>query len=894
MNDATALPTLRRNIARTMTTALLALLAACGGGGDAGTSSAAADPPPPSIATILVSLANAGLAVGQTRTLGAEAKDQNGAVVSGVSFSWSSSNSSVASVVDGVVTAASPGSAEITASSAGVTSNTVTLKVIAVAAGSVAIDKASVFFTGAGQTAQLLAAASGSSGSTIAWTSTRPDKVSVDANGGLQALAIGSAQIVAEAGGVKSPPTLVVVAQPQAGAVLVSDAQVLSVSQPVVADPEALVLVGAQYDVTLRDVAVPLPGTIVLAAESAPIAGRVVSTRQEGGNLVVTLAVVSLPDLFTAYDLDWTIDLSAFATEAPPTAAARATGLPVWNAAKRGRLQVQASARPLDALAGFSPFECSVSVKPQVVGTKFAMSLDNHTQLVIQDRNGYSKHAIQGSATLNGSASVVLKAGFKASGRCDVSAQIKLPVFGWLSVIVMPAVRIGFGAELAGEVQVIQGEIGVDGKVGFDADVGWVCDGVPVSCGPLETLNTIKGLKTKSSLPISTAPKDTKVKVSGHFYALAGFDLSLLAGLANAHVVDARIGPKQSFDLNVESFQASRPDIASNYDLKLVSIIEPGAALKEALNAVIGKAATGALKFAPVAPIDLSESPKGALTLSAARTVVGKPVDFTVTLNAQTVSYDVIGYNVAGLSLWRKRSDESDFTFWKFMELNASNQAVYRWTPARDEIGLYKVAAFVDTMIGPLPSLEVAPESTQDLEVSCYGGALATAARVKSLATAKGGTVKPMADACVDTWSGTSTYSDSAYVTRTSITWVPDPKHPPTADHFTYIGEGSIDIAIPGCSASPTHFTFDKSDPQNTSSLIIIYGGVPNAFGAGGSLARQTEVTCPGVRGSTYTYTLTAYFPMGGGNGRVSDDGLTIDASESTPVYTSTAHYTRP
>ena len=53
----------------------------------------------------------------------------------------------VATVVDGVATAAAAGVAVITAASGGVTSAPVTLTVIAVAKGSVAVDKASVFFT---------------------------------------------------------------------------------------------------------------------------------------------------------------------------------------------------------------------------------------------------------------------------------------------------------------------------------------------------------------------------------------------------------------------------------------------------------------------------------------------------------------------------------------------------------------------------------------------------------------------------------------------------------------------------------------------------------------------------------------------------------------------------
>ena len=139
--------------------------------------------------------------------------------------------------------------------------------------------------------------------------------MSVDAGGRLQANAVGSAQIVAEASGGKSAPTLVVVATPQAGALLVTDAQVMSVGAPLAVDPSVPPDAGTRYEVTLQGVAAPANGTVVLAAETAPVAGKVVATRAEAGDLVVTLAIAPLDQLFAAYDIDWNIDLSGFPTE---------------------------------------------------------------------------------------------------------------------------------------------------------------------------------------------------------------------------------------------------------------------------------------------------------------------------------------------------------------------------------------------------------------------------------------------------------------------------------------------------------------------------------------------------------------------------------------------------
>ena len=120
---------------------------------------------------------------------------------------------------------------------------------------------------------------------------------------------------------------------------------------------------------------------------------------------------------------------------------------------------------------------------------------------------------------------------------------------------------------------------------------------------------------------------------------------------------------------------------------------------------------------------DISESPKGTLSVSAARVRPGAPVDFTVDLApASSLEYWQLGYNVTGLQLWRRREGDIDFTFWKAMEQDASNHARYRWVPEEADAGKYEIAAFVNTQLG-VPWLEVAPNSVREVEVSCFAAA---------------------------------------------------------------------------------------------------------------------------------------------------------------------------
>lgn len=98
----------------TAATVLTASLVACGGGG--GTT------PSQTIKSIEVTPGTLSLQVGKTAALSAVARDANGQTVGGVSFTWKSSQESVAKVASGTVTAQAAGTAQVTASASGVTS----------------------------------------------------------------------------------------------------------------------------------------------------------------------------------------------------------------------------------------------------------------------------------------------------------------------------------------------------------------------------------------------------------------------------------------------------------------------------------------------------------------------------------------------------------------------------------------------------------------------------------------------------------------------------------------------------------------------------------------------------------------------------------------------------
>lgn len=112
------------------------LTAGCGGG-DSPAGPGTTQPPtppeppaPPAVSRIEVSPNAASLEVGRTQGFVATARASDGAVISGVNFTWSSSNTAVVTISSGgVATAAGAGTATIRATADGVASSPVTIDV---------------------------------------------------------------------------------------------------------------------------------------------------------------------------------------------------------------------------------------------------------------------------------------------------------------------------------------------------------------------------------------------------------------------------------------------------------------------------------------------------------------------------------------------------------------------------------------------------------------------------------------------------------------------------------------------------------------------------------------------------------------------------------------------
>jgi CubicO group peptidase (beta-lactamase class C family) len=194
-----------------------------------------------------VALAASSLQVGQRTSASATVRNAAGATLSGRSVTWSSSNSSVATVVNGEVTAVAPGSADIIATSegrSGSASVTVTPVPVATVRLSLALSSIEVGQSTAATAQALDANGAVLSGRAVTWASASPNIATVS-NGQVTAIAPGTAQITATIEGRSANATITVTPIAVASVRVTLASTSITVGQGTTAKAEALSATGA-------------------------------------------------------------------------------------------------------------------------------------------------------------------------------------------------------------------------------------------------------------------------------------------------------------------------------------------------------------------------------------------------------------------------------------------------------------------------------------------------------------------------------------------------------------------------------------------------------------------------------------------------------------------------
>ena len=201
-----------------LSAAILAATVWASGCGEKATEPAVPTPPAPRPTTVTVTPSTAQLAaLGATVQLAAEVRDQTGRVMVGVSVSWASADTLVASVDPiGLVTAVSSGTTVVTAAAGDVTGQARVS--VMQSAGSVVVTPPTVTIA-VGDTLRLVAEAFDANahpieGAAFNWSTSDPSVARVDGTGLLLGVAEGAATIAAATGSVRGTADITVADPP--------------------------------------------------------------------------------------------------------------------------------------------------------------------------------------------------------------------------------------------------------------------------------------------------------------------------------------------------------------------------------------------------------------------------------------------------------------------------------------------------------------------------------------------------------------------------------------------------------------------------------------------------------------------------------------------------------
>jgi hypothetical protein len=519
------------------------------------------------------------------------------------------------------------------------------------------VTPSTLLLTGSGQTQALSLRVLDADGlptrADVVWSSTNAGAVSVDADGVATAVAaLGSAQIVAQAGGVSSLPALALVATPAPGAVLVDDS--LVVGDVTAADPTAEYGLGWRYQVRLRGLNVQ-PGAVLVGTGEQRIGGRVVSATPAGDEVVVVLELIPLPELMAAVQIDETIPLIEGPDEAP--------GASVWpHAGPLGPERVEFT---------LGRFKCDAS------GSVPDLDLPNPTFNInpsLSLRVGYSipggglqSLAAVGSVGADAGYKPVFKAAFEGAVTCSTKLRtLILPIGGWFSWFFGAQVPFGIGVKLDGKLEIA--EVGFDVKANATATVELGLDCPP--SGSCTGLNTFEVTRTGSFEFIAPDPTDQfKLTLGGHGYLWANLTLgSPLSESLQFEAVAAKAGLKQSVDLATAHKQAEDTDYASGFRLAFLANVGPGKDLDKAIKKLGDLLGTELKPDLTLLDVDenLDESPKGTFTITPASVAPGDD-EALGELATFKVELDPVTY--VGLEsvdkveiFWKREDDDGGFT----------------------------------------------------------------------------------------------------------------------------------------------------------------------------------------------------------------------------------------
>jgi hypothetical protein len=703
-------------------------------------------------------------------------------------------------------------------------------------------DRSSALLTAPGQERQLSARAVNAAGEPVdagvTWSSSRPDQVSVDATGKVKAVTpIGSAMIFAEAGGVRSAPVFIATVELKTGTLLLRDVDVVQVVPPPV--DGGFPGPGTQYDIWIAGTQAPAPGTIVLAAETANVSGRVVETEVEPSRVRVRLERLAVPDLLARYDVNWAIELAPYEIvidspepgERQQAQQARARPLaagvvPEWKIPENG--EKSPCTAEVSAKLKAKPLQIKIAGSPtlEAVSSKFDASLPP----------GRLRVALVGDLYVETSVGLTAEAGVEGEVKCELKGHIPLPFLPVPLNLIMK-VPVGLGIAVKGTVEIVSIDIGFSGKNGAKVEMGIDC-APPQPCVGLDKADSINEFTPNMKLS-SAEEQGLKVELEAGAYFLTGVDIVLGIGSASYqfNLLDVKVGPKQKGDFGTMKRQIDVVPYASQYDLAFVLEVGPGTAIKDAIKELVGNDG-GDFSFGLEIPYKIAESPRGNWAPDKTTAIPNRDiVKIVVDLDEFSTKYFLLGYNVEAVEIYKKHESEMNFSpFRSFPAIEPQKRFEATWDPAPADAGRNDFVVFVISKL-PVVKLEVA--SVKSVQVGCI--AAGGSGRAQALD----------AGVCKEEWIGSASGVITDVVEFTTVTpllWEQDLslQFGPNVSALRPKGSVKVEFLVYkalGCTVTPE--TFDTFDTA-TSIMTVDRNFDPAKYVFNVGISSEITINCPG------------------------------------------------
>lgn len=614
--------------------------------------------------------------------------------------------------------------------------------------------------------ARALDASGGEVNVPVVWTSSRPTEVAVDGAGRVSAVTpIGSAQVFAEVGGVRSAPVLATAVEVAAGVQLIDDAQV--VSPPVAVDAAARGL-DLEVETVLAGFATPpAPGTLLLGRQGLAIGGEVLQATAEGNNVRVRmrLAQGDIKRFVTRARLDETIDLRGLPlTPAPEVSALydiakvgdeyvftpkpgvggftpqRVTGQGTTAQPGRARKLAIAPVPPL-VEHRLGPFECQIATPVLPVNLTnpggFTLKFEPVYRVVYDENDGLRKLELGAAMSIKAKAALQFNVGALVNLTCEATLFKRLaPLPGWAGLILSGEIKAGVGFEAEGSVTVPLFGAETQVELAAQALVGIECTGGANS----DCQTTGRFVPTAKSGFRFVSPTDavgnTRSELFVFPYAFIGAKAgATLVEKARIEAFSARAGLKAETSLAPEVTQMTAPllpgfpDYRSNYKIGLLTEITAGSFNKgktdlQALLQRLGFFKATLLKWQFAVP--LATSPIGTVTMDRPTVSGGDVVNFRVRLDPASafLSLPLVGsdatraYNVQRIRIVRTAPLEGTRTVATVEAAPDQTDFNLTWVASGiSDQSEGQFAAFVDTVLPTPFGLKLGPAvvSTQKL-----------------------------------------------------------------------------------------------------------------------------------------------------------------------------------